>query len=94
MIRITAHGHAVRLNGAPAEMMLFYVFWQSTLWPAWMQYEKFGEANDGPTEHRKKAIETINQGELLLHNCGEMFGAAVKTAASRCEQLGIAVSSG
>lgn len=96
MIRVTACNNAVRLNGAPAEMMLFYVMWQSSLWPGWIQHEHTGEQNDLPSVQRKTAIEAINRGELFLHNPsgGEMFEAAVKTATSKCELLGVVVASG
>jgi hypothetical protein len=95
MIRLTeVYRDIVRLNGAPAEMMLFYTLWQSSLWPGWMQHDDhLGEENDTPTKQRKTAIEAINRGELLLHNPvgSELFGAAIKSAVSKCELLGVDV---
>jgi hypothetical protein len=63
MIRLTeVYRDIVRLNGAPAEMMLFYTLWQSSLWPGWMQHDDhLGEENDTPTKQRKTAIEAYNR---------------------------------
>lgn len=83
-----------KVSGSECEVMLFYCFWQTCLWPEWMDHSKLGDEADTATKQHKEVIENVNAGrELLLHNTGETFHTAIRYATDKCELLGIEVSS-
>lgn len=89
----SSDGKIATLTGSECEVMLFYCFWQSKLWPDWMNDSKLGDESDAATRQHKEVIENVNAGrELLLHNAGETFHTAIRYATDKCELLGIEVS--
>ncbi len=94
MVRLDKHptSDVVKLSGSECEVMLFYCFWQSYIWPDWMNHSKLGDESDSATRQHKAVIENVNEGrELLLHNCGDQFHNAQQYAADRCRLLGVEV---
>lgn len=82
-----------KISGSECEMMLFYCFWQSKLWPDWMNYANLGNESDSVTWQHKLVIENVNAGrELLFNDVGEQFETACQYAINRCCLLGIDVN--
>lgn len=94
MIRVekSPDGRSAAVAGSECEVMLFYCFWQSELWPEWMVHPKLGEDSDSATRQHKWAIECINSGNtLLLQHTSEQFELALQFAIDRCLLLGIQI---
>lgn len=86
-------GKVAAISGSECELMLFYCFWQSKLWPNWMDYSKLGDESDVATRQHKSVIESINTGRNLhLHDVGEQFEDACQYAVDRCRLLGVEVN--
>ena len=84
----------VKLSGAACEVTLFYCFWQSHLWPDWMNHVKLGESTDAATKQHKSVIENIKDGrEILLHHESSQFVSACQWSIDRCRLLGVEVMS-
>ncbi len=92
-VKVLSDGKVTEVRGSESEVMLFYCFWQSSIWPDWMQYEKMGVENDHATRQHKQVIESVNAGRCLsLYSVGKEFKTAVSFAVDRCVRLGIEVS--
>lgn len=88
----SSDGKIATLSGLECEVMLFYCFWQSKLWPDWMNHSKLGDESDVATRQHKSVIENVNAGrELKLHDVGEQFETACQYAIKRCRLLGVEV---
>lgn len=86
------HDKVISLRGAPHEKMLFYCFWQSSIWPDWMNYHKMANKADDAVKQHIRVIKAINDGRpILLFNDGENFQKALAFASERCKMLGIEV---
>lgn len=98
MIRLTEtdSGKIIRVEGAAAEVMLFYCFWQSALWPKWAEFLN-RENLDGESKDLIKQVETvvesINNGrEVLLWDPeNSHFQKARQVATLSCRNVGIEV---
>lgn len=82
---------SVKVSGLPAEMMLFYCMWQTTLWPNWMAHLTIGIDNTATKQH-KGVIELCNEGKpiRLCYEPGR-FEDALEFAISQCKAVGIVV---
>lgn len=86
-------GKVATVNGSEADVMLFYCFWQTSLWPDWMKHKKLGQENDAATRQHKAAIADVNAGKgIVLSNSGDQFESALQFAVGQCRALGIEVS--
>lgn len=91
-IETTSGGKAISVRGSSAEVMLFYCFWQTSLWPDWMTYEKLGDRADVASKQHRGVIDRINRGDdLILYDSGEMFEKACRFACEQCTALGVDV---
>lgn len=94
MIKVTksSDGRVANVSGSECEVMLFYCFWQTKLWPDWMNHQKLGQDSDVATMQHRSVVRNINSGlPLLLSDVGEYFEAACEYAIDRSRLLGIEV---
>ena len=94
MVRVekSSDGKVAMLTGSECEVMLFYCFWQSKLWPDWMNHSKLGDESDSATRQHKAVIESTSNGRgLMLHDVGEQFESACEYAIERCRLLSVEV---
>jgi hypothetical protein len=67
------HDKVVSVRGASSEMMLFYCFWETSLWPDWMTYHKMTNREDDAVKQHIRVLKAIDAGRpVLLFNEGEV----------------------
>lgn len=87
MIRVVKKDKHVRVSGPPGELMLFYCFWESHLWPDWASSK-----SDGLDQELKDLVSSINStGEFHLVTGKPLFDKAFEVAMERFASLGIVV---
>jgi hypothetical protein len=94
MIKVSksSDNEVVSVRGTPAEMMLFYCTWESSLWPSWIRSSKLGDPEDYAARQHRGVIKAINSGhDLLLSNSDEKFQQALDFAIERCRMLEVEV---
>lgn len=94
MIRaIKTHGGKFGdVSGNPAEVIMFFHFWQFRLWPNWMSEAKLGTENDVMHREVSGVIDTVKDGHSLkLCDKGENFEQAFAFAVEKCKAIGIDV---
>lgn len=92
MIYINVTKDLARVHGSAAESMLFYCFWQTALWPGWVDYKEFGQKNDALSYQLNTVRQLLNEGqEILLFNKGKLFTDAFLSAKDKCEKLNIKI---
>lgn len=92
MIRLetSEDNKVVVVDGSKSDVMLFYCFWQTHVWPDWMNYGKLGEENETSSNQHKQVIKSLNEGRgLSLYNVGEQFTQAIQFATNKCKLLDI-----
>jgi hypothetical protein len=94
MIRaIKTHGGKLgEVSGNPADVIMFFNFWQFKLWPNWMSEAKLGTENDHMHRQVSGVIDTVKDGHSLkLHDQGDNFEQAFDFAVEKCKAIGIEV---
>jgi hypothetical protein len=90
----TDSGKAVRVNGAAAEVTMFFCFWQSALWPKWTEYlsERIQQKDRVAAESRM-VIESIKNGRPIFLSDADntVFEKAREIATQCCRNVGIEV---
>lgn len=92
MIKITEKqdGKYVQLSGDSSDIMLFYCFWQTKLWPNWMNYDNLGDKNDhARKQHFAVANALVENNPVLLANDQKIFKEALQFAMEQCTKIGI-----
>jgi hypothetical protein len=84
------NGKYLQLTGDSAEVTMFYCFWQSKLWPDWMNHKNLGESNDLATRQHTGVINALVKGDpILLANDSKVFKDAYKYALDKSDLLNI-----
>lgn len=92
MIRVTEAKKTAVLEGAPADVMLFYCIWQNSIWPNWMAAPGLSDEKDVARQQHARVIALANAGEeIVLANDGKPFEDALKTAVDTCRNLGVQI---
>jgi hypothetical protein len=83
-------GRYLQLSGDAAEVSMFYCFWQSKLWPEWMNHKNLGESNDFATKQHAGVLNALVKGDpILLANDSEVFRNAYNYAIHQIEKIGV-----
>lgn len=83
-------GKYLQVTGNPAEVMLFYTFWQSKLWPDWMDHTTLDVTSDYAHKQHTGVIKAINNGDpILLANDSKVFQDAYRYALNQSNKLNI-----
>ena len=89
----TNDGKVGEVSGNPAEVIMFFSFWQFRLWPNWMKEAKLGDENDVMHRQVSGMLDAVKDGNpLLLHDQGELFEQAFAFAVEKCKAIGINVT--
>jgi hypothetical protein len=92
MVEVDKTERFVTLTGCSTEMVAFYFFWQTKLWPGWMDDKDFGKPGGFATEQHKSVMENIaSQGKIFLLHSGDLFEAAYEYAVEKCRAIDIQV---
>jgi hypothetical protein len=84
------NGKYLQLTGDSAEVTMFYCFWQSKLWPDWMNHKNLGESNDLATRQHSGVLKALVNGDpILLANDSGIFKEAYKYARHQVEKFGV-----
>lgn len=88
----TNDGKIGEVSGNPAEVIMFFGFWQFKLWPNWMEQAKLGSENDAMHRQVSGMLDAVKDGKpLKLWDSGESFEQAFAFAVEKCKALGINV---
>lgn len=88
----TNDGKVGEVSGNPAEVIMFFGFWQFKLWPNWMSEAKLGSENDAMHRQVSGMLDAVKDGNpLKLWDSGELFEQAFDFAVEKCKALGINV---
>lgn len=96
MLKIEVSTRVATVSGPPCEVMLFYCFWQTKLWPDWMQYIRGRKPNDEAIRQHKFVVKAINACSLAgatidLNDWGSNYVEARLFAVESCLALAIDV---
>jgi len=81
----------VEISGPGAEVMLFYVFWQSALWPGWMNQPSLKEHKD--QLRLRQLVNSVNSTSYLeLANSEEVLTNALIVALENFNECGLSVN--
>jgi hypothetical protein len=84
------NGKYLQLTGDSAEVTMFYCFWQSKLWPDWMNHKNLGEVNDYATKQHTGVLSALVKGDpILLANDSKVFKDAYSYALKNADNIGI-----
>lgn len=84
------NGKYLQLTGDSAEVTMFYCFWQSKLWPDWMEHKNLGELKDLATKQHTGVLKALTNGDpILLANDSKVFKDAYKYACNKVENIGV-----
>lgn len=88
----TNGGKVGEVSGNPAEVIMFFGFWQFNLWPNWMEQAKLGSENDAMHRQVSGMLDAVKDGKpLLLNDASKEFEQAFDFAVEKCKSLGINV---
>ncbi len=83
----------IEVKGPTAELMLFYCFWQTSLWKNWERHDPLHVENDALVLQLKRVVDAATSGQgLTIYYQGDEFKKAFTFAVERCVALGIPVS--
>lgn len=83
-------GKYLQLTGHSSHVMVFYTFWQTKLWPDWMNHTGIGNKNDYAHKQHVGVINALSVSDpILLANDQKVYKDAYKFALEQCSKLGI-----
>jgi hypothetical protein len=88
----TNDGKVGEVSGNPADVIMFFNFWQFKLWPNWMSEAKLGTETDPMHRQISGMLDAVKDGKpLTLWDSGGLFEQAFAFAVEKCKALGINV---
>ena len=91
-MQINYEKNLVRLNGDPAELMLFYTTWQNRVWKDWTDYPSLGLENDHLTKQTRGVLQACGEGEIVLSTSDEKLKDAVQHAITFMSKIGVSIN--